>query len=414
MRRRTVISLLTSAMALCACESNSRVTEPYLPLVKQALTDTSSVAWHLLDGYEPGNISGSIGLIGDFEPLCSLVSEFLRSYRFDNIDGRAVPDELHDFAGETFCPVFDMANSPYGAYIDAGNIPAMREAAVGMTLASLGRVSYSNMFEDELSAARSPAKVLIVASPYLCRYAKRDIDTMLFSKGIDIPVLSLTDEMFRRAGERHPGGVIAVFADEGELKYGLYREVYDRVRGNSESFPSYVEHPDSGKDSGASLAAFLDSYIASGASGKISAVLVGMSSDSLNVPDLCAALEKIRGSQGLDMENYRSVLADDFEFISGEDAVIRACYNVLRQRNLFTHRIAYPAVKAFVTVPSVNVPLENTDFGGSLAPKFKYNHSADACMQVTRVVPLSRLYMGGDRLEEVNRLVAPMILNVGQ
>lgn len=390
MRKQIVISLLTFVLALCSCGRNKKVTESYLPLVKQALTDTSSVAWHLLDGYEQNSISGCIGLIGDFDPLCSLVSDFLRSDRFDNIDGREIPDELHDFAGETLCPVFDAANSPYGGYIDAGNIPAMREAAVSMALASLGRVSYTNMFDDELTAARSPAKVLIVGSPYLCRYALRDIDTMLVAKGIDIPVLSLTDEMFRRAGERHRGGVIAVLADAAELEYGLYREVYDRVRGNSETFPAYVEHPDSGKDSRTSLTAFLDSYIASGAPAKISAVLVGTSSDALNVRDLSAALEQIRGTQGLDMENYRSVLADDFEFISGEDAVIRACYNVLRRRNLFTHRIAYPSVKAFVTVPS-----------------------ADANIQVTRVVPLGRLYMDGDRLEEVNRLVAPMILNVG-
>ncbi len=389
MRRLAVISLLTFVLA--SCGRNDRTSEPYLPLVGQALSDTSSVAWHLLDSYEQDNISGCIGLIGDFAPLCALTSEFLCSDRFDNIDGRGISDELHDFAGETLCPVFDAANAPYGSYIDEGNVPAMREAAVGMALASLGSVSYSNMFDDELSAVRTPAKVLIVSSPYLCRYALRDIDTMLVSKGFDVPVLSLTDEMFRRAAERHPDGVIAVIADADELEYGLYRAVYDRVKGNSEHFPAYVEHADSGKDSRTSLTGFLDSYITSGASEKISAVLVGTSSDSLNVRDMSVALEQIRNSQGLDMENYRAVLADDFEFISGEDAVIRACYNVLRKRNLFTHRIAYPSVKAFVTVPSVNVP-----------------------EQIMRVVPLSRLYMDAELLEEVNRLVAPVILNMGR
>ncbi len=412
MRRLIVISFLAFVIVLSSCERNNKVPEPYLPLVKQALTDTSSVAWHLLDGYEPDSITGSIGLIGDFEPLCSLVSEFLSSDRFDNIDGRGIPDELHDFAGETLSPVFDVANAPYDGYIDSENIPAMREAAVSMALASLGSVSYSNTFDEVLTAARIPAKVLIVGSPYLCRYAMRDIDTMLVSKGKDIPVLSLTDEMFRRAGERHPDGVIAVLADARELGYGLYRDVYERVSRGSEHFPAYVEHADSGQNSRTSFTAFLDSYITSGATEKISAVLVGTSSDSLNVRDLSEALEQILTSQGLDMENYRSVLADDFEFISGEDAVIRACYRVLRQKNLFTHRIAYPSVRAFVTVPSAGAPLENTDFGGSLASRFKYNHSADASMQITRVVPLSRLYLGGERLDEVNRLVAPVILNM--
>ena len=122
---------------------------------------------------------------------------------FDNIDGREQPDELHDFAGETFTPVFDMANSPYAGYIEAENIPAMREAAVSMAVASLGSSCYSNTFDEDMTSSRIPAKVLIVDSPYLCRYALKDIDTLLVSAGIDVPVLSLSDEMMRRAGTRH-------------------------------------------------------------------------------------------------------------------------------------------------------------------------------------------------------------------
>ena len=188
--------------------------------------------------------------------------------------------------------------------------------------------------------------------------------------------------------------------------------MYDRVKSNDETFPDYIEHSVLGRTSKDSFVTFLDSYIASGASEKISAVLVGTSSDSLNVHDLSSALEEIRTSQGLDMESYRSVLADDFEFIGGEDAVIRACYRVLRSRNLFTHRIAYPAVKAYVTVPSSSVPLESVDFGGTLSSKFKYNHSADASVQITRTVPLNRMYMSEEHLEKVNSLVAPVILDM--
>lgn len=412
MRDKVLISILALATALTACERNKKVSEPYLPFVKQALTDTSSVSWHILDKYVPNNVAGSIAVIGDLEPVCRMVSDFLCSDRFDNIDGRGMPDELHDFAGETITPVFDMANSPYDGYIEAENIPAMREAAVSMAVASLGSSCYSNTFDEELTSSRIPAKVLIVDSPYLCRYALKDIDTLFVSAGIDVPVLSLSDEMIRRAGERHPKGLIAVLAGKKEVEYGLYREVYDRCRNGSDSFPDYIEHSAVGGDSKSAFIEFLDSYITSGVQTKISAVLVGVSSDSLNVHDLSDALEEIRTSQGLDMEGYRSVLDDDFEFIEGDDAVIRACYNVLRSRNLFTHRIAYPTVKAYVTVPSSSVPLESVDFGGTLSAKFKYNHSADASVQITRTVPLGRLYMSDEYLDEVNRLVAPVILNM--
>lgn len=412
MRKRFLISILMPAIILTACERNKKVSEPYLPFVKQALTDTSSVSKHILDKYVPNNVAGSIAVIGDFESVCRMVSDFLCSDRFDNIDGREQPDELHDFAGETFTPVFDMANSPYAGYIEAENIPAMREAAVSMAVASLGSSCYSNTFDEEMTSPRIPAKVLIVDSPYLCRYALKDIDTLLVSAGIDVPVLSLSGEMMNRAGKRHPNGLIAVLARSKEIEHDLYKGVYERCRNGSDSFPDYIEHTVSGGDSKTIFMEFLDNYLASGAQDKISAVLVGVSSDSLNVRALSEVLEEIRTSQGLDMENYRAVLDENFEFIGGEDAVIQACYNVLRDHNLFTHRIAYPSVKAYVTVPSSSVPLESVSFGGTLSDKFKYNHSADASIQITRTVPLGRLYMSDEYLEKVNRLVAPVILNM--
>lgn len=407
-------SIFVAAMAICliSCGRNSKVNEPYLPLVKLALTDTSCAEHHILENYVRDNVSGSIAVIGDFDPVCGLISECLKSDRFDNIDGRESSDELHDFAGETFSPVFDIANAPYDGYMDAENIQAMREAAVTMAIASMGSVSYANTFDTQMLASRTPAKILIVDSPYLCTYAVHDIDTMLVSHGINMPVLSATDELFKRAGERHKKGLVVMFSDGKTLDYGLYGTVYKRVKGEDEAFPEYMEYADSCPDSRTALHAFLDSYTSSGSSKKISAILVGNSSDSLNVSALNEALKEIQVSQGLDMENYRAVLANDFEFISSDDAVIRACYRELRKRNLFTHRISYPAVKAFVTVPSAEVPLESVDFGGTLSAKYKYNHSADASVRITRVVPLNRLYMDEHRLAKVNSLVAPAILNM--
>ena len=412
MERIKSILVTVAAICLISCGRNSKVNEPYLPLVKLALTDTSSAEHHILANYAQDNVSGSIAVIGDFDPVCDLIAECLKSDRFDNIDGRECSDELHDFAGETFSPVFDIANAPYDGYLDAENIQAMREAAVTMAIASMGSVSYANTFDTQLLATRTPAKLLIVDSPYLCTYAVHDIDTLLVSKGIKMPVLSATEELFKRAGERHKDGLVVVFSDAKTLEHGLYNTVYERVKGDNDAFPEYMEYVDSFPDSKSALRSFLDSYTSSGASKKISAILVGNSSDSLNVTALGATLEEIRVSQGLEMENYRSVLADDFEFISSDDAVIRACYRELRKRNLFTHRISYPTVKAFVTVPSAEVPLESVDYGGKLSAKYKYNHSADASIQITRVVPLNRLYMDENRLAKVNSLVAPAILNM--
>ena len=137
-----------------------------------------------------------------------------------------------------------------------------------MAVASLGSSCYSNTFDEEMTSPRIPAKVLIVDSPYLCRYALKDIDTLLVSAGIDVPVLSLSDEMMNRAGKRHPNGLIAVLAGSKEIEHGLYKGVYERCRNGSDSFPDYIEHTVSGGDSKTVFMEFLDNYLASGAQDK--------------------------------------------------------------------------------------------------------------------------------------------------
>ena len=123
-------------------------------------------------------------------------------------------------------------------------------------------------------------------------------------------------------------------------------------------------------------------------------------------------LEEIRNSPGIEMEKYRSVLDPDFRFVDANREAVKATYRMLRERNLFTHRIAYPEIQAFVTVPANGIPLESNDFGGRIAQQYKYNHSADASVEVFRTIALSRLYMPEKEYNLVEKLSEPVLLNV--
>ena len=79
---------------------------------------------------------------------------------------------------------------------------------------------------------------------------------------------------------------------------------------------------------------------------------------------------------------------------------------------VLTHRIAYPQVQAFVTVPANDIPLESNDFGGRIALKYKYNHPADANVEVFRTVALSRLYIPEKEFKRIDQLSETVLLNI--
>jgi hypothetical protein len=50
----------------------------------------------------------------------------------------------------------------------------------------------------------------------------------------------------------------------------------------------------------------------------------------------------------------------------------------MRERNCFTHKIAYPAFKPYITVPVTNLPIDAYMDDGSLADSYKYNRAPDS------------------------------------
>ncbi len=403
---KKLFPIILFASALCACGNRDNDQSLVLPYLSRSLNDTSFVGYHCLADYSPEQIHAGIAVLGDFQSSCDITELFVASDFFDNINGRENPDELHDFAGETILPVLDLANAPYDGYLEAENPDALRETAVAMAVASLGKRCHSNMYEERMGAERLSSKAVVIASPYLCAYAFSDICQLFHSNP---PVISAVDRMFISGLGSIEGNGAVLMAPQEELDRGIYRKVWDRLSSGEENLPDYSETPVLEEGLRASFFALLDScYVA----GRSLRRLMYVPSEVLNYNELEDLLEEVRTSPGIEMENYRSVLEPDFKFVDAYREAVKATYLLLRERNLFTHRIAYPQVQAFVTVPANDIPLESNDFGGRIAQKYKYNHSADANVEVFRTVALSRLYMPEKEFKRIDQLSETVLLNV--
>ncbi len=407
MKKLILIILMSSA--LFSCRNRVPDIPDVLPFVKRAMTDTTFAAYHCIEGYIPYEKDGTIAVIGDYESVYGFTEDFVSADYFDNIDAREQPDELHDYAGETVTPVFDLANTPYSGFLDAGNVPALRETAVAMAVASMDGSCYSNLYEEKARSQRRRAKILVLSSPYLCSFAYKDICSLFASKTDEPPVVSVLDQMFLSAFEDGPEAGVALLAPKEELEHGIYGNVCKRLVQDGRSLPEYLEFPLEGKDFREAFLHILDSCATAGI--RLSRLMFvppyGYDPDSLS-----RVIEEIYESPGIDMEVYRSVMAPDFRLTDAFAESLKEVYRIMRHENMFTHRISYPEVVPFVTVPGNDVPLDSDDYGGRMEAKFKYNHSADASVEYFRTLYLSRLYLPEDEYQNIEKLSVPVFLNV--
>ena len=137
-----VLSVLALLAAVVSCNERPTVVRDTIPYVKQLAVDTIG-SFQLVRAYRTAGTKGSIAVIGEPEAAARLASVLKEADLVDNIDGRAKPDRLPDFAGETFDILLDEYNAPYIRM--AGSSPdSLREVAVRNAVIAVDSVAYSN------------------------------------------------------------------------------------------------------------------------------------------------------------------------------------------------------------------------------------------------------------------------------
>ena len=333
------IPFLALLVLLMSCRERQAVVRDTIPYVKQIAVDTTG-AFELVSTYRTAGTKGSIAVIGEPEAASRLASFLLEADNVDNIDGKARPDRLPDFAGESFDILLDEYNAPY-VRMAASSPDSLREVAVRNAVIAVDTVAYSTALDPNSRLRASRAKVFVLANSLLAEYGKFDIDT-LFKMAGRVPVILTPVEAMLRAAADAGCKSVAVWAPaEARSAYeNAARALTPKMdvtvvstTGNNLLRPAFRD--------------MLRIYRSLKPGANLDAVL--LDSFTADLDELNAEKEHIHRQITEEDMAFDRILMPHFRFIEPNSCLTAALYRLLREKNLFTHDIAYPTVRYYQT-----------------------------------------------------------------
>ena len=349
--------------AFAGCKMNQTAPRPTIPLVERIINDTQSPEHHALARFDPQDPHGDIVIL-DAPGRCFYFSErFLTCDDHDNVDGRACPDHLPDFAGERITSVIDLVYTPYSRFVLADNASALREVTVRAAVSAVDTACCLGPFDHEKRSWKPSAKLLVITSPYMAACGAFDVDTLFRATRSAVPMLSGPEVMMEQVMDGHEGAVsIGILTDSLTAASGVYPLIFKEVcrkRGDPySSLSTFAVPAEASSDSLALSAAhlpsdlfkmILDQHATSGRTAPLNAMVIDV--HSVCIDSLEVSYQRILNRPSDENAFYRKMLSKDFTFVDGARALTDACYRYLRNRNLFTHNIAYPQASAYLTSP---------------------------------------------------------------
>lgn len=330
MRRFLIISI--ALVMVAACRQPVTPARDTIALVKDIAAGTYAQGREVVVAAARPSSSGEIFIAGSPEYSERLVAEFLECDIVYNTRGSAWSDGLKDFAGETFSCICDGTFSPYGSIHSSDSL---RELAVRLAIAALDTKCNVSVYDLDANATKAQAKVLILSDPWLLEYGKFDIDTLFAMTSCRVPVISpqelMLDAVF--TGE-HKAFNVGIICDSAFVGTGIYPRIFNSgANGHSIVGARCFE-------GAGSLYDFLDSYIAAGHTEPLDAILVD--DLSLDQSDLESQLSAIRDFSLEESMLYGKYVSPRLEIINSGLLTMRKCYDILRGKDLFTHKIAMP------------------------------------------------------------------------
>ena len=337
-RMRNTILFLGTCLLLAACHERQAPVRDTIPYVKQLAVDTAGT-YSLLESYRSAGTAGSIAVIGEPVAAWWLATRFLAADEVDNIDGKPRPDRLPDFAGESFDILMDEYNAPY-TRMAASSPDSLREIAVRNAVMSIDSVAYSNALDPMSRLRKSRAKVFVLANSLLAEYGQFDIDTLFKMAGREALILTPVETMLETAAKAGCRSV-AVWAPQEA------RSAYEHA---ALAYPQMNVTVVSTTGNGMLRPAFRDMLrIFRSLKPKETLDAVLLDSFTADLDELTAEQEHIHRQITEEDMAFDRIMTPHFQFIEPNACLTSALYRLLRERNLFTHDIAYPSVRYYQT-----------------------------------------------------------------
>lgn len=343
------IYFLLVLAALVSCSRNAGNTRPTIDLVRNIISDTDLPEHGMVAYYNAYNSGNSIYIVGSPDACARFRTEFGECDRFDNVDGRRIPDGLPDFAGEVICTIRDFANTPYRLLADSGRSEQLREVMVRNVLSTMNDVCYINRYDKTGTATKPLSKLVVMASPYACEFGRFDLDSLFSALDCDLKVVYPVKVMMDKVLDANKGNVVVgVIPDPETLSskaHASYLYEQARARGLADSECIVLR---SDTTSTEQLLSFLDNYLESGHSRPLNAILIG--NKDVDTEVMRQTLKRITSANNEESLSYGRLIAPGCQILDVAETVSAECVRIMRERNLFSHRIAYPRFLEFQTV----------------------------------------------------------------
>jgi len=340
--RKSILASILVLLAAVSCQQQAPHGRNAVPLVWDIVSGSDAASAAIILEHGAPKASGEIFLAGSPQYTNRLAGKFLECDIAENARGRGWSDGLKDFAGETFSCINDGTFSPYSQF--KSNPDSLRELAVRYALAALDTKCNVSVYDLDGNASKSSAKMLVLSDPWLYGYGKFDIDTLFTLKSVNIPVISPQELMFDAIFEGDKKAFNAgIICDSSYLASGIYPEIFKA---------SAAEHSIVGTkcfQGTGDLYEFLDSYILSGGVQPLDVILVDdLSADLDKMRDQLEAIYDFSKEESM---KYGDYVTEDLKIISSCELTMERCYDILRERSLFTHKIAQPVSKHYKVSP---------------------------------------------------------------
>ncbi len=327
--------------------------DPVIPYVRGIIDGTFKEEQKMLRSFGAPRVSDALFVVGPRERCEALSLAIMASDDFDNVDARLIPDYLPDFAGETICSIRNFDD--FAALAEESGQERLRELTVRNVLAAVDTLCYISPY-DRSGLGRKPlAKLVVLASPYMCGYGAADVDSLLHATVCPLPIINPLGEMASSIYSRpvQQALTIGVMADASADGCGAYESCLRKVAAATKSpAPACFVH--SCEAEGDPLISFLDHFIAEGNGGKLDCLIVD--DYSVDMDAIRMTLDRLVSGHSPESMTYGNLLAEGFKVLDSRKMTTMACYRKVRELNLFTHNISLPVGVDLMVLPMEDDP----------------------------------------------------------
>lgn len=337
MMKRFLFPLL--ALAVISCKNTEEVqikTIPYVSALVAQGVDMPSF-----------DSDGAIFIVGDGRKCNDYADVFMNVDSRENVDASFVSDGLPDFCGEQLCVLTDV---PFISILSSEHTKLSEEVVKDVML-SLDSLSHLSPFDTEGNIRKPVAKVVLLSNALSVIYGLSDVNALFELTGCDIPVISPLSIMMDQALDISDASAITtgIFTEGGLSSMGVY-SLYFRKKAMDKGLAESDCVSFESLGSLTPLRDFMDNYIAGGYTKPIDAFIVD--DFSIDVELLRKEYDSLTSVHNEESLKYKKYFSDSLRFFDCRETAVRAVFDVLRERNGFTHNIIFPYRTDFHTAVS--------------------------------------------------------------